>query len=613
MTRRNIFLILLLFPFQFTSAQIAVANFATGITGLTDIASCGDNRIFALQKAGIIIAFDSAGNALPGPFLDISSRVNPTGLERGALGFVFAKDYLSSGYFYLYYVAKPGNDTRISRFKVSSNPSIADSSSEQLIITIPQPVGSHFGGDMAFGPDGYLYLGLGDGGGEGDPSNHAQDSSLLLGKFIRIDVSDVSSTGYTIPADNPFVSSPFPDEVWSVGFRNPWRWSFDRMTGDMWIGDVGQVTKEEIDFQSFVSHGGENYGWRCYEGTVPYVTTNCAPQTSYINPVHDYSHGNGCSVTGGFVYRGSAYHTMFGKYFYSDWCSTTLRMLTKNGNTIVDSTLNLNFASGPVTFGEDRWGELYIGLYNGTILRIVDSTAHHVAWISDSDTMNFCTSSSPVLQTPAGSNFHYQWFLNGNHIASDTNVIQCSQPGNYFVTVQNSFGLPQTSDTVFVNLIPPPVATITSLDTVYCSSVTAFPLNVSPPGGTLKINGLIQSTFMFDPSTMGPGFYIVNYSYTDPQNCSDTYTQLVRIDPCNSVEDIFAGDKSVYPVPATGVLHIQANEIISVYNLQGEKMELEISGEGDILKLDVSDLPAGFYFCTVLEKGMMRNIKWLKQ
>ncbi len=611
--RRNYLLLVLLFLLQDLSAQIAVTNFATGITGLTDIASCGDNRIFALQKTGIITAFDSAGNALPGPFLNITGRVNPVGLEKGILGLVFADDYLSSGYFYVYYVAKPGNDSRISRFRVSSNPALADSTSEQLIITIPQPVGSHFGGDMAFGPDGYLYLGLGDGGGEGDPSNHAQDTSLLLGKFIRIDVSDVSSPGYTNPPDNPFINSPFPDEVWSIGFRNPWRWSFDRMTGDMWIGDVGQGAKEEVDLQSHVSHGGENYGWRCYEGTIPYVTTNCAPQSSYVDPVYEYSHGNGCSVTGGYVYRGSSYHSMFGKYFFSDWCSPTLRMLTKVGGTYVDSTFSFALASGPIAFGEDRWGELYIGLYNGTILKMVDSTAHHVAWISDEDTMNVCSSTFPVLRTPAGNNFHYHWFFNGSPVGSDTNIFECSQPGNYFVTVQNSFGLPQTSDTVVVNFVPPPTVTMTTLDTLYCLSDPAVPLFASPLGGVLKINGHAQSAFVFDPSLLGPGTYIVEYSYTDPQNCNNTVVQSVSVDACNSVSDILKEDRLAYPVPSSGVVYIRADEIISVYNLQGEKMEVDISGKGEIFTLDIGELPAGFYFCTVSDNGMVRNIKWLKQ
>jgi glucose/arabinose dehydrogenase len=607
-------LIMLFSMMQHSNSQITYGRIATLLNGLCDIASCGDERIFVVLKPGLIVILDSSGVQSPVPFLDLTTRVNPAGLEKGLLSVVFANDYLQSGYFYVYYVPSGGTDSRISRFKVTSDPQRADTLSEQVIITIPQPVGMHYGGDMAFGKDGYLYIGLGDGGGEGDPDNHAQDTSLLLGKFLRLDVSNTSTDGYQIPNSNPFLLSPFPDEVWSIGFRNPWRWSFDKMTGDMWIGDVGQGIYEEIDFQPASSRGGENYGWRCYEGNAPYVTTDCAPVSAYVDPVVQYSHSIGCSVTGGFVYRGSSYHTMFGSYFYSDWCSSTLRGVVRNGNTFTDTTYINPFVSGSVSFGEDRWGDLLVGSFTGgELYRIVDLTAHHVAWISDTDTTKFCIGSTAILQTPVGNGFHYQWNLNGSNYGNDTCAIIVTSPGNYFVTVTNSSGLPQVSDPTYVEFIPEPIVSIIGLDSAFCSSDPVTPVNISPPGGQLFIDGILQSSFQLNPATLAQGNHLVNYRYSNSTGCSNSADQLVRIDACTYIDENSSAKVVIYPVPSDDYLIVKSNGEITFYDVQGKLISLNIESNTDSKKVNIKDLERGFYFCVIKTESKSEVFKWIKE
>lgn len=613
---KKIFLAIMLLTgiLQISKAQITYSLFASGLNYLSDIASCGDNRIFSVQKPGIISIFDSSGVQNPVPFMDISSRVNSTGLERGLLSLVFANDFLESGVFYVYYSPIGGNDSRISRFRISADPDLADTSSEQVIITIPQPVGSHYGGDMAFGKDGYLYIGLGDGGGEGDPDNHAQDTSLWLGKFLRIDVSDTSLAGYTIPPTNPFLLSPFPDEIWSVGFRNPWRWSFDRMTGDMWIGDVGQVSKEEIDFQPANSHGGENYGWRCYEGTLPYNASNCLPANNFVEPVSEYSHSSGCSVTGGFVYRGSSYHTMYGKYFYTDWCNAQLRGIIKHGSSFSDTTYLTTFIAGGVTFGEDKWGDLLVGTYTGgEIYRIYDPTAHHVAQIADSDTLQFCLPGPAILNTPPGYGFHYQWNFNGSSIGTDTSSLAVTQPGNYFVTVTNNAGLPQTSDTVFVDFVSAPTVSFINPDSVYCTNDPASGIIVSPIGGQLYIDGIQQASFVFDPSLYSPGLHLIEYTYTNSAGCTGSANQVVRIDACTGIDEQKENTSLLYPMPADNFITLNSIGSIRVFDLQGNRIEVKVTASNAESKIDVTNLQPGFYFCELRNGNKVVVKKFIKR
>ena len=369
-----------------------------GLDNITDITHAGDSRLFVVEQRGRIWIYDG-GSVLGTPFLDIRSRVDDSDNEEGLLGLVFHPDHATNGYFYVNYTNTTGTRrSRISRFSVTVNPNVADDGSEDILLTIDQPVWNHNAGDLAFGPDGFLYIPMGDGGGGGDTDDNAQNLSLLLGKIARIDVDSgpgtspdcdgVGTGNYTIPNTNPMTDGAGGtcDEIWAVGVRNPWRIAFDSATDDLWIADVGQGSWEEIDVQPASSTGGENYGWRCYEGNATFNTSGCGPSGNYEFPVHEYSHGGSpfrCSVTGGFVYRGSnsALSGLVGQYLFSDYCSDQIWALhagtyaLSEFDTITTVPGTASFAD-PTTYGEDAAGELYVanGGSNGSVFRITGVT-----------------------------------------------------------------------------------------------------------------------------------------------------------------------------------------------------------------------------------------------
>lgn len=345
--------------------------FASGLTSPVGITNAGDNRLFVVNQRGFIHIIGSDGIVSPQPYLDIDDRVIYGG-ERGLLGLAFHPRYKTNGYFYVNYI-ETGGSTQISRFMVSSeNPNLADPQSELKLLTIAQPYSNHNGGDLCFGPDGYLYIGLGDGGSGGDPGNRAQNPKQLLGKMLRIDVDN--GNPYSIPETNPFYgSSDVLPEIWASGLRNPWRFSFDKLTGDLWIADVGQNAVEEVNFQPAGSNGGENYGWRCYEGNQVYNNSECDPNTSFTYPAYAYPQGPECSVTGGYVYRGSVSSPVYGKYFFTDYCSDRIWTLHKVGDNWIKEDFGRFAGNNFSTFGEDAEGQLYVaGLTSGKIFRIND-------------------------------------------------------------------------------------------------------------------------------------------------------------------------------------------------------------------------------------------------
>jgi glucose/arabinose dehydrogenase len=329
----------------------------------------GSGRLFITQQGGQIRIFDGQ-QLLATPFLDISSLISSGG-EQGLLSVAFHPSYAANGHFYVDYTNTAGN-TVIARYTVSANPNVADSGSAVVLLTITQPFANHNGGQLQFGPDGYLYIGMGDGGSGGDPLNNGQNLGTLLGKMLRIDVDGGSP--YAIPLDNPFVSNPSAlDEIWAWGLRNPWRFSFDRATGDLFIADVGQASWEEVDVQPAGSAGGENYGWRLMEGMHCYdPPTNCN-DGSLTLPIIEYDHSLGCSITGGYRYRGTQIPTLQGVYLYGDLCSGRIWGAHENGmggwvtQELFDTVYTIT------TFGEDEAGEIYFAHYdatNGAIYRI---------------------------------------------------------------------------------------------------------------------------------------------------------------------------------------------------------------------------------------------------
>jgi len=354
--------------------QISLSRVAGGFVQPVHVAHAGDGsgRIFVVEQAGRIRILDN-GVALPSPFLDVSSRLVCCG-EQGLLSVAFPSGFASKKHFYVNYTRTPDGATVVARYRVSvDNSNVADPASEEVILTIPQPFANHNGGQLAFGPDGYLYIGMGDGGSGGDPFQVAQNPDNVLGKLLRIDVES-GATPYGIPPDNPFVGAAgHRPEIWALGLRNPWRFSFDRLTGDLYIGDVGQGNFEEIDFQPAGDPGGRNYGWNIMEGDSCYPpgTVGCN-RADLALPVFVYDHSLGCSVTGGHVYRGSAFPSLQGVYLFGDLCSTRIWGIRKNGAAWDNALLAENTTLTITTFGEDESGNVYVVNYaNGELLMIV--------------------------------------------------------------------------------------------------------------------------------------------------------------------------------------------------------------------------------------------------
>jgi glucose/arabinose dehydrogenase len=347
---------------------IGLQSFATGFTSPVEITHCGDNRLFVVEQDGLIKILNSNGTTNATPFLNVTNLTNASG-EQGLLGLAFHPNYASNGSFFINYTNLNG-DTVIARYSVNSNnPNVANPSGT-ILLTIPQPYSNHNGGTLKFGPDGYLYIGMGDGGSGGDPENRAQNTNELLGKMLRIDVN--SGSLYGIPPNNPYVGLAGADEIWAIGLRNPWKFSFDRQTGDLWIADVGQNLYEEVN-RAGVTESGLNYGWRCYEGNAAFNITGCAAQNTMKAPLFITNHSNGfCSITGGYVYRGTNYPNFQGKYFFSDYCKAQIGMADSSGNVTFSPTFTGNAF---VTFGEAANGELYVGsINNGVIYKLVDSS-----------------------------------------------------------------------------------------------------------------------------------------------------------------------------------------------------------------------------------------------
>jgi glucose/arabinose dehydrogenase len=356
--------------------QIQLAFPQLSFTRPVDLQTPDDdtNRIFVVEQAGRIYSFlNDKITSSKTLFLDITDLVDDSGNEMGLLGLAFHPNFKDNGFFFVDYTAN--DQSVISRFKVNSiNPDVGDKSSEQVILEVDQPFSNHNGGQIGFGADGYLYISLGDGGSGGDPQGHGQNQMTLLGSILRIDV-DNSETGenYGIPVSNPFYNNGngFREEIYAYGLRNPWRFSFDPITGWLWSGDVGQNRIEEID----IIQSGKNYGWNTMEGSSCYSpSTNC-DATGLELPIHEYSHSIGNTITGGYVYRGKLVPELYGAYVYADFGSGRIWMLEYNGlndpvNTeIIDTDLNI------ASFGTDQKNELFICAFDGKIYNFKATTS----------------------------------------------------------------------------------------------------------------------------------------------------------------------------------------------------------------------------------------------
>jgi glucose/arabinose dehydrogenase len=354
-----------------TATTLELEPVADGLLQPTAVTHAGDGtkRLFVVLQGGQIMIVEDE-QVLAEPFLDIGGLISAGG-ERGLLDVAFHPDYAQNGLFFVNYTDTSG-DTVVARYQVSDDPNQADPGSGQVVLTVEQPQGNHNGGQIRFGPDGYLYIALGDGGGGGDPFGNGQDLTTLLGALLRIDVD--TGEPYGVPADNPFVNDPGArGEIWAYGLRNPWRFSFDRETGDLWIADVGQGDWEEINLQPAGSSGGENYGWNIVEGTHCFPPNTSCKTEGLVLPVLEYQNTDGhCSVTGGYRYRGESLEYLQGVFVFGDFCSGTVWGASEgsDGGWTFETLLKTGFRIA--TFGEDEAGEVYVADYEGgTVYRLV--------------------------------------------------------------------------------------------------------------------------------------------------------------------------------------------------------------------------------------------------
>ena len=384
------FLVVSLFIY---AQDVDIELFKEGFSNPVGIQNAGDDRLFIVEQGGQIKILNADATINATPFLNISSIISSGG-ERGLLGLAFHPDYANNGYFFVYYTDNSG-DTQVARYTVDeSDPNIADPDSALLIIDVAQPFSNHNGGCIQFGPDGFLYIGLGDGGSANDPGNRAQNLTLLLGKMLRIDIDNTEGgNNYAIPADNPFVGDPNAlDEIWAYGLRNPWRSSFDSESDELWIADVGQNQIEEID-RVAGDASGLNYGWRCYEGSQPFNTSGCPDASELTFPVAEYTHAIGSSITGGYVYHGNIYSDIQDLYFFAD--IDGIIGTVDNDNNFINHG---NFSGFWVSFGEDIDGEIYLADITGSIYKIIGGEIF--------DTEDFDTSEVSLIPNPASDSLN---------------------------------------------------------------------------------------------------------------------------------------------------------------------------------------------------------------
>ncbi|HMT20725.1 MAG TPA: PQQ-dependent sugar dehydrogenase, partial [Promineifilum sp.] len=371
-----------------------LAPFAAGLTRPVHVVHSGlpgDGRLFAVEQPGRIRIVTAGGTVLSRPFLDIGDRVDNSNRAFGLRGVAFDPDYAANGYFYVNYLAYDGQTRRviIARYRVSAaDPDEAMKNSETILLAAPLPGDQHHAGDLAFGPDGYLYVPMGDGHDNQSTTDDPQRPDRLVGKMVRIDVSPATGNGlppdcpgaggggYTVPADNPFIDAPGAcDEIWAMGLRNPWRFSFDPATGDLWLPDPGRERWDEINYRPAGQGGGDNFGWPCYEGEATFLTAGCGPAAEFTFPAVVLAIGAGgrCSIIGGHVYRGAAVPALVGRYVAADYCTGDLLVMSPAGG----GTWNLTWhpavaAFGVVAFGVDGAGELYaVNREEGAIYRLV--------------------------------------------------------------------------------------------------------------------------------------------------------------------------------------------------------------------------------------------------
>ena len=610
---KKILTLILISSFSFSSIaqNIELVEYATGFSSPVELVHAGDDRLFVVERRGIIKILDAAANTLATPFLDIDNLIpNISGQsERGLLGLAFHPNYANNGLFYVNYTNTDDNTVVAQYSRDAADPNLADVNSAIVLMTVTQPASNHNGGCLRFGPDGYLYIGMGDGGSGNDPWNNSQDTQELLGKMLRIDVNNENSL---IPPTNPFVGDPnVLDEIWAIGVRNPWKFSFDRETGDLWIADVGQNAWEEIDFQPANSTGGENYGWRCYEGNHlnnNVTTTNCPPQSDLVNPVYEIPHQGftgPCSITGGYVYRGTENPDLIGKYICADFCSGEFFTVEPDGvggwvgQEVADPNYDIS------TFGEDFNGELYVArLSNGRIYK-VKSDACASLMLSANVTSEPCEGelNGTADVTAAGGTPPYMYSpnLDFNNLPAD----------NYTVSITDDSGC-GTSVSFTINSLPlpaTPTINVNDNDLSTLSGLASYQwfLNGQAITGANSVNYTIGES----------GNYSVEI--TDANGCSNTSTETSVI--FTGLDAIPALDAvNITPNPFVKNLYVeiivkeQIDLEIEILDLNGKNLYSKKISVNDKLtqEINLDRLSTGVYYLNLISDNRIVSKKIVK-
>jgi glucose/arabinose dehydrogenase len=599
----------------FSQPQLQFQPVASGFTLPLYVTHAGDERLFVVEKQGKIKIIMPGGSVNATPFLDIENIVrssSSTSNEQGLLGLAFHPDYKNNGYFYVNYTREsPVNDggTVIARYSVSANDSnIASPGSAHIILNIDQPYSNHNGGCIKFGNDGFLYIGMGDGGSGNDPQGYAQNNLSLLGKMLRI---DINAATYDIPPSNPFYGfASVRNEIWATGVRNPWRFSFDRITQDMWMGDVGQNAIEELNFEP-AGTGGKNYGWKCYEGS-QHVVSNCgtAP-TGTTFPFYEYGHNaaGGYSVTGGYVYRSAKYKGAWGYYLFADAVNQHL-WITDNSFTTTKA-MNGTAGASNVSFGEDIYGDLYIIKHGGgTVQKIVEigTKQPHAHLTNTLNAYTLCEGNSIVLEALFHPDLNYQWRNNGQDIpGAQSHIYDANETGNYSVYITDPTvvgSVPDSSSEISVTIIPAAISALTPTNYTADVDDAAFQITTTVQGGTFSGQG-VDANGLFTPSQAGVGTHEIIYT-VDTIGCQQRDTAYVEVTQTVGMASISDNHEvSIFPNPSRGQFHITASiaiQKIVITDIMGKQIYIAEPNNHTVL-LSLENEAKGIYFVKINSKS----------
>ncbi len=599
--------------------DIELENVASGFSSPVDIANAGDDRLFIVERGGRIRILNADGSINPSPFLDIDDRVRNSGgqSEQGLLALEFHHSFETTGWFYVHYTDNSGN-TVVSRFSVDpSDPNTALPDSESIVFTLEQPFNNHNGGSIKFGPDNMLYIGMGDGGSANDPNNVSQNTGSLLGKMLRIDIDN--GDPYTIPADNPFVNDPnVLDEIWAIGVRNPWKFSFDRVLGDMWIADVGQSQWEEVNFQEAGSPGGQNYGWRCREGNHDGVTSGCAGMT-FEPAAAEYNHEGftHCSITGGYTYFPPG-NDALPIYIYADYCSGRFwGAFNTVPAGVISEQLNQISGNAISTFGEDNNGELYAAaLNNGRVFKLsfecnmeFDLDSRDASCNDVADGAIFIPNEPYLYDLTSAYQLEIINSVTGEEI-QDPNLVPA---GTYQVTASR-FGCSREFEVV-IN-----AANLEPIDVEFNGTTDILSTTATNASYQWFLNGEIIPGATSQSIALGEnGVYSLEVTFASGCIVASGVIVIDSITSTNNIEQI--NDMKVQPNPVEDFMTLSiATESFAAFDLKitdisgkvHHNQDIEVHGQTEI-NIDLQVLPSGVYLLIVSDGQATQTEQIVKQ